>query len=1187
MKILLPLALLLTTLSTAFAQAPALEIRALTAHSVPQETGKAFDIQLRFITNVPAVAEANAGPTKDAEKYPSNNHRLNLTGFTRSNPVEVSLTLTPSQGEKLTRTLNVAPPAPYPAAKPGKVELTITEPTGRDRKLLPVTAGIPLPKGALYRPENTRLGNLPLQARAEARWEDGSIKWLLLDTQIDLKANEKVKVTLDYGGSASASAPTNAIKVTDLSGRGGVYVTTGALEATLPLVGNAEFKGLGTMTSRLTDAAGRAYDFTPESVTVLEPGVLRTVVRMDGHYRDGDARHFMGSLLVTFYAGKPYARVDHVFGNDILAPGPTPATNHDLVPDMVAIKSLSLDLATAPSASATVGVVDANAIPARSGAQFVQQFDDKFAGAAAGKRLAGWVKTDAVSLAVKDFWQQYPKSFTFTDTGLRLGLCPEITPTDLYANKPDEEKLYYNLRDGNYTFRRGLMKRHELWLGPAAEADEVAALAARHATMTCQPAYYEQVQTAGHNLSTRPADFAMFDQILSTGIDSYLKQRDLDREYGLMNYGDWWGERRLNWGNIEYDLQVGMLQEYLRTGDLRFLYMGEASSRHNTEIDTIHWAPEPTRPPNQSYEPFPGEVWVHCMGHTGGYYPRNYKDMEVYSLGYATNRGHMWVGGNFLYGMLSGDPLVLDSARLSADWMSGPNCNNFDFGNAREPGWMGMAVMSAYRATRDPFYLNAADIMFTKVHEKAQATKPEYGLYYHILPSGHCDCPADQKHYGEAGFMAGVLMSSMKRFYEETGREQVADDIVGIAKLIVDTMWVPEENSFRYTSCPKTTVSSSSGGIIDEGLAFAANRTNNEELREIVRLSFANAMLALQSTGGGGKSAGYLLHSMPGAITEIGKFPGPSFAEYYQRQLREAQSPALATLPSLMPNPDFEEGINGWVPRTGFRLEPVSDITHSGHGAVRISGSGKLQNEYMVTRYACGPPWEIMGLQPGQKYRLSAWIRVDEITPGTPAVNLRCAIRDRGQTRDAYATTSYDLSKPGTWQRLTCEFTAPAYTTSAYVAINMNTKETVNIIMYADDLTLTSASVPEPSAVVYNAATAEQATLAGGARLTAAKSGPKWQMATGPGTATFKAAAPEGPSALWLRARNDGPDARLSLGSMGIAEIPEGPWQWIKVTRDGQPVTINATGDQTIAVTLPSGSKVGVQKIVLTNDLSR
>ncbi|MEN6545843.1 MAG: hypothetical protein ABFE07_07380, partial [Armatimonadia bacterium] len=102
-----------------------------------------------------------------------------------------------------------------------------------------------------------------------------------------------------------------------------------------------------------------------------------------------------------------------------------------------------------------------------------------------------------------------------------------------------------------------------------------------------------------------------------------------------------------------------------------------------------------------------------------------------------------------------------------------------------------------------------------------------------------------------------------------------------------------------------------------------------------------------------------------------------------------------------------------------------------------------------------------------------------------------------------------------------------------------------------------------------------------------AKSGPKWQMATGPCTATFKVAAPEGPSALWLRVRNDGPAARLSLGSMGLAEVPEGPWQWIKVTRDGQPVTINATGDQTITVTLPSGSKVGVQKIVLTNDLSR
>jgi hypothetical protein len=1187
---------LLLLVSSAWAQAPGeLTLRELTARPVWREVGQTYDLQVRFITNIPAVAagELTGVPAAEPEKYAGNNHRLDFPAVPVGPARTLKLTVTALDKTSVERTLAINGPAPPPAVAEGRVNLEIVEPAGRDRRGLPVTSGVPLPKGALFVANNAQLKGLPLQARAQSRWEDGSIKWLLVDTQIDLKANEKAQLALLYGGRQQAIPPANPLRVTELSGRGGVAVSSGALEATLPAGGEAEFKGLGRLSSQLTDVTGRAYDLVPEAVTVLEAGSLRTVVRVEGRYRVGDAQHFRGSLLVTFFAGKPYARVDHVFGNDIMNP-PVPA-DPNLTRDMVPIKSLVVDLTTGPGGNATVGVVGGGPVTAPAGSQWVQQFDDKFVGAATGRRLAGWIKTERVALAVKDFWQQYPKSLAVTADSLSLGLCPPITPADLYANKPEEEKLYYYLRDGNYTFRRGLRKRHEMWLGPAAEAEEVAALAARHAVLSADPSYYEMVQAAGTNLPRHPEQFAMFDEILSTGIDSYLEGRERDREYGLMNWGDWFGERRLNWGNIEYDLQVGMLQQFLRTGDRRFFSLGEAAARHNTDIDTIHWAPEPTRLPDQRYEPFPGQIWVHSMGHTGGYYPRNYQDMEIYSVGYATNRGHMWVGGNFLYGMLTGDPLVLEAARLSADWMAGPNCNNFDFGNAREPGWMSMAVMSAYRATRDAYYLNAADIMLTKTHEKAQATRPEYGLLYHPLPRGHCDCPEGERHHGEAGFMAGVLMTGMKRFYEETGREQVANDIVGIARFIVETMWVPEENGFRYTSCPKTGVGASSGGIICEGLAFAANRTNNEELREIVRLSFANAMLALKSTGGGGKSAGYLLHSMPGVMTEMGKFPGQPFNKFFEQQLAESRSSALATLPTLMPNPDFEEGAVGWVTRTGFTVNPSPEAAHSGRLGALVTGTGKAQNEYLVTRYACGPPWEIMALQPGKQYRLSAWVKVNEITPGTPPVNLRCAIRDGAVTRTAFQTSAYDPAKMGTWQRLSGEFTAPDYTQSAYVAVNMNTRETVTINLCVDDVNITAIESPDLPLYSYPAVTVEQAQLSGGLALTTQRRGPAWQLAAlsgrAPGSAVFKLQVTEaGAYRLWLRGRGLTGSGQVTVTCngqpAGVAVASENFWQWLPAMSGDKPVVLDLkAGEQTLQLTWPAGSRLGVQKIILSNDL--
>ena len=65
----------------------------------------------------------------------------------------------------------------------------------------------------------------------------------------------------------------------------------------------------------------------------------------------------------------------------------------------------------------------------------------------------------------------------------------------------------------------------------------------------------------------------------------------------------------------------------------------------------------------------------------------------------------------FEHCLLGGDLRSWQTAKLIADWAAGPQTTNFIFGNARETGWMSKLVLSAYLATDDPFYLNAAKIM--------------------------------------------------------------------------------------------------------------------------------------------------------------------------------------------------------------------------------------------------------------------------------------------------------------------------------------------------------------------------------------------------------------------------------------------------------------------------------------------
>ena len=97
------------------------------------------------------------------------------------------------------------------AALAATVKLTVQEPSGVARKGWPVTSGIPFAQGALrdhmasalFGPDGKEM---PLQTEVLAKWPDGSARWLLLDFQVDLAANEKKALTLRHGAGVRRAA---------------------------------------------------------------------------------------------------------------------------------------------------------------------------------------------------------------------------------------------------------------------------------------------------------------------------------------------------------------------------------------------------------------------------------------------------------------------------------------------------------------------------------------------------------------------------------------------------------------------------------------------------------------------------------------------------------------------------------------------------------------------------------------------------------------------------------------------------------------------------------------------------------------------------------------------------------------------------------------------------------------------
>ena len=85
-----------------------------------------------------------------------------------------------------------------------KIYAQIEEAVGVPRHSFPLTHGCPFAQGALHDPGCvclTTVGGdeLSLQTTVLATWPDGSIKWLPLDTQVDVCAKQIMPVQIEYG----------------------------------------------------------------------------------------------------------------------------------------------------------------------------------------------------------------------------------------------------------------------------------------------------------------------------------------------------------------------------------------------------------------------------------------------------------------------------------------------------------------------------------------------------------------------------------------------------------------------------------------------------------------------------------------------------------------------------------------------------------------------------------------------------------------------------------------------------------------------------------------------------------------------------------------------------------------------------------------------------------------------------
>jgi hypothetical protein len=321
----------------------------------------------------------------------------------------------------------------------------------------------------------------------------------------------------------------------------------------------------------------------------------------------------------------------------------------------------------------------------------------------------------------------------------------------------------------------------------------------------------------------KPSPYPQYEKWVDAACVAYAADREESQAFGMLNFGDWFGERTYNWGNMEYDTPWCFLQEYLRGGDAQFYTWAEEATRHLIDVDTCH--------AGRSV----GEQYTHCVGHVGGYYPDGYRERAIFQGSWKPS--HTWVEGPFLHYLLSGDARVLEGAMKTCTLLVGDILNDYDFTNCRNSGWHLIHLSSAYKTTGRRVYLNAAQIIVDRVLERQR----DSGGWDRLMVPGHCYCHPP-RHMGNAGFMVGILMVGLKRYHEATGDPHVAEAIVRAADFCIDSMWVPKTKSFRYTSCPESSIGGGADMRILKGVAYAYGFSKKKRFKDVLTAGIKTAL---------------------------------------------------------------------------------------------------------------------------------------------------------------------------------------------------------------------------------------------------------------------------------------------------------------------------------------------------------
>lgn len=436
-----------------------------------------------------------------------------------------------------------------------------------------------------------------------------------------------------------------------------------------------------------------------------------------------------------------------------------------------------------------------------------------------GKTNPGWLDVNdgakGIGLAVRNFWQNFPKKEVVTQDEIRIGLWPEegYYPYCLSEDFPDEKFDKYCRQGGKngavYLFDAGRHKTYEIamrfYSGNPDGGTERIANSVEHPLMAIAPAEWYaasgalgMIAPAGLTSPDTEINEAMarYDQLQAATVDPDSSENGLtainlkkldpphnefsrqNRYFGWMNFGD------LAWSNqqpsaLHYDWPYSMLLHYIRTGNRKFFDAGAVMAKHRYDIDQYH-GDRTDDHGNHKYK-----------NHMAFYESSGHSDPSLnhYSPSKVSLNSHTWNGGLVLYYLLTGDKKSLDAAIENGQ----AALNYFGQGGlvdaseqapasheTRQETWPVLNLIHLYRATGKIEYLNVAK----KILKNRLIVREQMAGGNGYFGAGENGDITDER---QSSVMLAYAIEPVTRLYHETKDSEIGYLIVRMADFAKDS----------------------------------------------------------------------------------------------------------------------------------------------------------------------------------------------------------------------------------------------------------------------------------------------------------------------------------------------------------------------------------------------------------------